>query len=394
MKKIKNKLLLVLIIVTLVPAILIGGYSLYSTSKVLRENILASHVNKVSLIQERIESLFSGVDGDLFFLRDSNALHLYLSATESEGSHTQRLLLSNLRSSLKKFSDQKKIYQQVRFLNTDGQEIVRIDRIDGKSKNISDTHLQNKSSRDYFINTVELDKDDQIISPMELNRENGKLTKPIQPIIRYSTPVYDKAGSLSGIIVLNIDASLITNLISKQNEPGEKLIFIDPQGFYYYHSGDESKAWGRKQDLGTGENLFKENSGIVGHLKKVKRPTHVELQDDIIVYNPISIQQKEHALGTLLSIHSKKSLFKPLKDYLMIFLGIGLLALLLALMLAIVLSNSITRPLVKLKESVVNLSQGDMDSPIEVTTKDEIGDVAHAIELLRKSMNILMKRSR
>ena len=394
MKKIKNKLLLVLIIVTLLPAILIGGYSLYSTFKVLRENVLASHVNKVSLIQERIENLFSGVDGDLFFLRDSNALHLYLSATESEGSHTQRLLLSNLRSSLKKFSEQKKIYHQVRFLNTDGQEIVRIDRINGTSKNISDTHLQNKSSRDYFINTVELDKDDQLISPIELNRENGKVIKPLQPTIRYSTPVYNKAGSLSGIIVLNIDANLIINLISKQNEPGEKLVFIDPQGFYYYHSGDKSKAWGRKQDLGTGENLFKENSGIVDQLKKVKRLTHVEFQDDIIVYSPISIQQKEHVLGTLLSIHSKKSLFKPLKDYFMIFLGIGLLALLLALMLAIALSNSITRPLVKLKEGVVNLSQGDMDSPIEVTTKDEIGDVAHAIELLRKSMNILMKRSR
>lgn len=394
MNKIKNKLLLVLIIVTLVPAILIGGYSLYSTSKVLRENVLASHVNKVSLIQERIENLFSGVEGDIFYLRDSNALHLYLSATESEGSHTQRLLLSNLRSSLKKFSEQKNIYQQVRFINTEGQEVVRIDRENGKSKNISDTHLQNKAHRDYFINTIELNKDNRFISPLELNRESGEVAQPIQPMIRYSTPVYDKADNVRGIIILNVDAKNLISVISAQNQPEEKLLFIDPQGFYYYNSADKNKAWGGEQDLGTGDNLFKESPEIQQSLKQTKQLQQLELQNDIVVYTPISIQQKEHALGMLLSIQSKESLFKPLKDYFMIFLGIGLLALLLALMLAIALSNSITRPLVKLKEGVVNLSQGNMDTPIEGTTKDEIGDVAHAIELLRKSMNILMKRSR
>ncbi len=394
MKKIRNKLLLVLIIVTLVPALLMGSYSLFSTSKVLRENVLASHINRENLIQERIENLFSGVEADIFFLSDFNALHLYLSATEGEGSHAQRLLLSNLRSSLKKFSEQKKIYQQVRFINTDGQEVVRIDRTNGKSNNISDTHLQNKAKRDYFINTVKLDKDDLFISPLELNRENGEVSKPIQPTIRYSTPVYDKTNNLRGIVVINVDANNLISVISDQNQPEEKLLFIDPQGFYYYNSADINKAWGGEQDLGTGDNLFKENPEIEQSLKQEKSLQQAELQNDIVVYTPISIQQKEHALGTLLSIQSKESLFKPLKDYLLIFMGIGLLALLLALMLAIALSNSITRPLLKLKEGVVNLSQGDMDTPIEATTKDEVGDVAHAIELLRKSMNILMKRSR
>ncbi len=393
MNKIRNKLLLVLIIVTLVPAILIGGYSLYSTSKVLRENVLASHVNKVSLIQERIANLFSSVGSDVFYLRDSNALHLFLSSTESEGSRTQRLLLSNLRSSLKKFSEQKKIYAQVRFIDADGQETVRIDRIDGKSKNISDTHLQNKSSRSYFANTLDLGKDNLHISSLDLNREKGEVVKPYQPTIRYSTPVFDKVNGLQGVIVLNVDANKLINIIKDQNNVGEKLLFVDKKGFYYYHP-DENKRWGSEDNLATGANLFEESAELVKQMKTAKEQDYIETGNDILIYNPIAIQNESHSLGTLYSIESKSALFKPLRDYLIIFLGIVLAALLLAFLLAAALSNSITSPLVSLKDSVVKLSKGDMDTPIEVNSKDEISDVAHAIELLRKSMKILMKRSR
>jgi HAMP domain-containing protein len=393
MNKIRNKLLLVLIIVTLVPTLLIGGYSLYSTSKVLRENVLASHVNKVSLIQERIENLLSSVESDVFFLRDSNALHLFLSSTESEGSRTQRLLLSNLRSSLKKFSEQKKIYKQVRFINTTGQEVVRINRAEDRSSNVSDTHLQNKSSRGYFTKTIELAKDKLFISSLDLNREKGEVVKPLQPTIRFATAIYDKENSLQGIVVLNVDANKLINIIKEEGKQGEQLLFVDQQGFYYYHP-DESKAWGSEQDLGSGGNLFKEKAELVKHMKGAKKLDYIETENDILVYNPIAIQHKTHALGTLFSIESKDVLFKPLKDYLLIFLGIGLAALLLTLLLAVTLSNSITRPLVSLKDKVVKLSAGDMDTPIEVDSKDEVGDVAHSIELLRKSMKILMKRSR
>ena len=393
MNKIRNKLLLVLIIVTLVPVVLIGGYSLYSTSKVLKENVLASHVNKVSLIQERIENLLDGVGSDLFFLRDSNALHLFLSSSEPAGSRTQRLLLSNLRSSLQKFSEQKKIYTQVRFIDAEGQEIVRIDRVNGHSQNVSDTHLQNKASRYYFNNALELEKGELFISRLDLNREKGEVVQPYLPTIRYSTPVYDKNDDLLGVAVLNVDANKIIDIIKEQGAPGEELLFVDQQGFYYYHP-DEKKRWGGKNDLDTGANLFKEKADLVEQMKAVKKLDYIETADDILVYNPIAVQEKEHSLGTLFSVESKSALFQPLQDYLLVFLAIGLAALLLALMLAITFSNSITRPLVSLKDSVLKLSQGDMDTSIEVNTKDEVADVAHSIELLRKSMRILMKRSR
>ena len=88
--------------------------------RALQENSISTHKSKVALVTERIENYFAGIDSDLFYLRDSNALHLYFGVLKSGNSHSEQLLLTNLRSSLLKFSEQKKIYQQVRFINSDG----------------------------------------------------------------------------------------------------------------------------------------------------------------------------------------------------------------------------------------------------------------------------------
>jgi HAMP domain-containing protein len=46
-----------------------------------------------------------------------------------------------------------------------------------------------------------------------------------------------------------------------------------------------------------------------------------------------------------------------------------------------------------LKDEVERLAKGDLDSSIDIETNDEIGELSHAIEKLRRSMQILMKRA-
>ena len=115
MNKIRNKLLLVLILVTLLPVLLISAYSLYSTSKALKSNALSANITKVTLMQKQIESHLAGVPSDLYFLRDSNALALYLSSSQSEDNKFGRnLLLRDAQIAFKKLSAQRETYQQVR----------------------------------------------------------------------------------------------------------------------------------------------------------------------------------------------------------------------------------------------------------------------------------------
>lgn len=393
MKKIRNKLLLALILVTLLPAILISAYSLFSTSKALRANVLSEQQNKVSLLRERINNYVSSVPSDLFFLKDSNALSLYTTSQSESGNHSQRLLLTNLRSAFRKFSEQKEIYSQVRYLDKEGKEIVRVDRLDGKSKTISDTKLQDKSDRYYFKDAIALEEDQLYISDFDLNKESGEIQKPTTPTLRYATPVFDKEDKLTGVVVLNVDGNALLGLIAKQATDGQQLLFTNTEGYYYFHN-DMSKTWGGANDLASGINIYKDRPDVVDQLKEVKALDYVESDQEILIYNPITVNNGKKVMGRMFSVVPKDVLFKPLQNYFWVFFGIALVSLIAAFTLASLLSNSITKPLVDLKDKVENLSKGDMETPIEIKAKDEVGELSHAVELLRKSMSILMTRSR
>ncbi len=391
MDKIKNKLLVVLLLVTLLPVLLIGGYALFSSMGSLQESSIAIHKSRVALVSERIENYLAVVGSDLFYLRDSNALHHYFRALNSGSSHSERLLLTNLRRSLLKFSQQKGIYQQVRFIDSKGLEVVRIDRNESQSKNISDTGLQDKSSREYFKQTTK--KNTLYISDIGLNRENGKIEEPLRPVIHFATPVFDKQDNLQGIVVLNLMLDKVFRFIQEQeSDDGEELTFTDPQGYYYYHA-DSEKRWGSAKDLATNITLFSEHQILKDKLVPRKELGNLEIDDGIVTYKSILLNDGKIHLGNLVSIAPKDVVFRPARHFLYVFLGITLLTLMLSFLLALFLSYSITQPLVQLTDSIDKLSKGDVETPIEITSNDEIGKLAHAVELLRKSIQILIKRA-
>ena len=390
MNKIKNKLLVVLLLVTMLPVLLLGGYALFSSMGSLQESSIVIHKNRVTLVTERIENYLAVVGSDLFYLRDSNALHHYLRALKSDSSHSQRLLLTNLRSSLRKFSEQKGIYQQVRFIDTNGMEIVRIDRNEGKSKNTSDTFLQDKSSREFFKQTIK--KNTLYISDIGLNRENGKIEEPLRPVIHFSTPVFDKQENLQGIVVLNVILDKVFGFLQEQESEGEELTFTAPQGYYYYHA-DPEKRWGSAKDLATNITLFSEHPDLKDKLRPKKELGNLETDNGVVTYKSVMLNDGKIHLGNLVSIAPKDVVLKPARHFLYVFLGITLLTLILSFFLALFLSYSITHPLVQLTDSIDKLSKGDLETPIKINSNDEIGTLAHAVELLRKSMKILIKRA-
>ena len=392
LNKIRNKLLFVLLLITLLPTVLIGGYSLIFTTDTLRESSLSVQASKVELISEKVKNYLSNVDSDLFYLRDSNALSLYLSALQSDSAYKKRLMLTNLRNAFRKFAKQKKVYQQIRFINLDGKEVIRINYENGQAHNVSDTALQDKKDAEYVKATLKLGKNGLYISPLSLNREHGKIQKPIQPTIRYATPVFNKAGEKIGLIVLNVDMKNIMQIMAKEAPKGTQLQFINTDGFYYFHP-DASKTWGGKNDLNTKHNIFKENPSLKNLIKQTEKTENISTNDKIITYQTVKINSGKTVLGTILNVAPKSLVFESASKFIYIFIGIMLLALLLTFILAMMLSNSISRPVIALTEDVDRLSKGDIETPIVIESNDEIGKLATAVERLRKSMKILMRRA-
>jgi HAMP domain-containing protein len=390
--KIRNKLLFVLLFVTLLPTLVIGGYALLFTTDTLHKNSLSIHSAKIDLISEKIQNYLAQVNSDLFYLRDSNALNLYLSSIESKSAHKKRLMLTNLRTSFMKFASQKKNYQQIYFISSEGKAVVGIDYEGYQAHIISDEVLQNQKNSAYFQNAMALNKDDLSVTVLDLNQNDSIIVKQNQFTINYSTPVYDESNKLLGIIALNVDMKIIMDIITGETQAGTRLEFVNPDGFYYVYSEDGTD---QKNDnsLNSKINLFSNKPELRELIQNTSVAESFSFDNDIVTYKAIKVNDNKILLGIILDFTPENLVFETEYNFLYLFISVILLALVITFILAIILSNSITQPLIALTDDVDKLSRGDLEKPIVLESADEIGKLAIAIERLRKSLKILMRRA-
>lgn len=189
----------------------------------------------INLQSKAVAHLFDAIVGDLFFMSRQNELLAYLE--EGDSAHLDAIAAEYLQLSV-----QKKSYDQVRFLNADGMEMVRVNN--GQPEPVAADKLQSKRNRYYFNDCYTLERDRVFISPLDLNMEQGRIETPFKPVIRLGTPVFDGGGRKRGIVLLNyLGADLFERLIDSENVSEGQTMLLNGEG-YWLLSPDSSQEWG------------------------------------------------------------------------------------------------------------------------------------------------------
>jgi len=82
-------------------------------------------------------------------------------------------------------------YFQIRYIDEEGNEIVRV-QSDKKTVRVTPRNeLQKKAEYPYFTETIKLKEGDIYYSDVNLNREYGTIQEPHVSVFRIATPVYD-----------------------------------------------------------------------------------------------------------------------------------------------------------------------------------------------------------
>jgi len=393
MRKIRNKLMLTMLLLTLLPSLLIGAYSLYTTSEALQAHALSDQRHQLSHAQQRITQSVSTIEQDLLFLRDASAMQLYLAADSTATRHTHALL-KNFSHTALQFINYQSAYHALYFLDTTGKPLVSIERdADQRHAHLltADQQSHEHSKAAYFQQALRLASHEVYLSPIVLKSPQGELGKPPQAVIYYTTPAQDVAGNVRGVLVLALDAQHIIDHAIEAHPSNWNVYVTDPNGYYYYHP-DPKKRWSGPDNLNTQHNIFDDTS--LASLKSQQGVKALETATQITLLSSIHLGNGRPILGYVVSIAPKQHLFKPLQDYFSVSTILALVSLFLSAVFAMILSNSLSQPLVLLTQQVEQFSRGDLDSPIKVTASNEIGELSQAIERLRKSMSILMKRSK
>lgn len=236
---IRSSLRLFLIIFILTGTIISGVMmALYrSTTNTDLNNLKEKEQFAVTLQHEVINDIFSAIVGDLRFLSQQNELQEYLATGDIA-------LLDKIGAEYISTSKQKSVYDQIRFLDSRGMEIVRVNENHGAPFIVDAKDLQLKQKRYYFADCFALDKGEIFISPFDLNVEQGKIEEPLKPMIRLGTPVFDKTGEKRGVVLVNYyGQKLLDKIIASERVSEGHSMLLNSEG-YWLLSPQPDREWG------------------------------------------------------------------------------------------------------------------------------------------------------
>jgi len=232
---------------------------IFGSLSIRRRMILNQYKNnsevQIDYLKELINSHFLSIQADVNFLPELNEMIRYKELPNPQDrAYIEREFLE--------FSQSRKIYDQIRFLDREGRELIRINFNNGIAKVADPGDLQYKGDRYYFRETNVLESGEVYMSPLDLNMENGKVEIPFKPMIRIGTPVFDSAGSRKGVIVLNYLAENFLNDLKTltRNQPGVFGLLND-QGYWFY-ADNPAIEWRFMFPEGKSESLKQMNPSL------------------------------------------------------------------------------------------------------------------------------------
>lgn len=132
-------------------------------------------------------------------------------------------------------------YDQVRWLDTEGNERLRVNhRGGGEPVVVAQEQLQNKADRPYFRDTAALPLNGLYFSALDLNIENGVVEVPHLPTLRVASPVFHN-GIKQGIIVINYRGTRLLERLKRLDMSVD--LYLMNQAGYWVQGPDPKANW-------------------------------------------------------------------------------------------------------------------------------------------------------
>ncbi len=174
------------------------------------------------------------IRGDALFLADQEIGRQF-----AAGDHGK---LTLLRKDYVSFLLRKATYDQIRLLDLNGQELVRLNYSGQDATVVDNDELQDKSNRYYFRESRSLSAGELLVSEFDLNVEHGRIETPAKPVIRFVTPVVDDGGAPKALLVLNYLGERLLNQLDDASLPG--FVMLLRHDGHYLHSPEPLDSWG------------------------------------------------------------------------------------------------------------------------------------------------------
>lgn len=382
---IKAKLRIAFVGLAAVPLAVLGGYGIRSLTQALTERALIQVRSDVVSKAATIEHFLTDVQRDVLYLAKSTAVQDFAalvgnsSSPRDYDSATRRLSEQFLY-----FSQGRRAYYQVRYLDEKGRERVRLNYDSERPVLVPEERLQDKSDRYYFQEAIRLQAGEIYVSPMDLNVEFGSIETPAQPVVRYATSVQDQQGRTKGVLIINIFATHLFALMS-DGKPNGHSFLLNSDGDYLYST--ERSDWNRFLDTGREHISQHYVSGIVSRLLSPESGTILESRGGVLAHAPVRLLNPgPERFWILATSIPRDTVLGPIERMRVLFLVMLSAVILIAAAVSAFAADQFQRPVLALRDGATVISKGNFDHRIRIETNDEIEDLGNQFNLMAEQL--------
>jgi signal transduction histidine kinase/DNA-binding response OmpR family regulator/flagellar biosynthesis chaperone FliJ len=375
-QRIRTKLVLGFLLVALLPTVFIGFYALQTTVKVLREQEITTQLETLKQVKQKIETQLQMAQHDLIFLSHCQPLYRYLNLQVKITEEPTPLTLARqaMEQEFLALVKEQKLYYQLRLLTETGQEAIRVEANADKAWIVPAKQLPSLP-HPYFTYTTTLQAQQFFISPLRLDRAQGTIRVPHQPVIQLATPVYNKDKQRAGVLMLTLDAYQMLQHL------GENILLVDKAGYYLAHP-DITKRWGHPQDLNHGHQLSQDYPALA---TLTQRQGSQRVDPWTLFHQQITLPDSTH--WRLIMPQLTSEMPQNVFIFALTFGVILLVSIAVALVIALFISNMITHPIESLIQVVEQVRAGGRQVRAKVERTDELGVLDSGFNAMLESIN-------
>lgn len=395
----RGKFIVIFLLVTVTAVVISSGYARVMQRQYTLDRAATRNREDLRQITSEIQTVLQWVTRDLFLLRDLPQMKSFLSPV-NQGHKSESF--KAIESAFLAIANNHRIFHQVRFVDTNGQEVVRVNFDGKKAVLVPPEELQFKGHRYYVQESINLEPGEIYVSPLDLNIEHGQIQEPYSPVIRYATPVVDENGHIRGVIVLNVRGVILLNILERQQEAtryGEHYFLVDPDGYFLFHP-DATKQFSRfinpNETLGSNEpDLVEFIERQMDDMRVIQsRQTNKETLFGFRKI-PLDVVPDDNKLARsgsgkdlfadpdtqnywyLISSADDEDFLMGFQEYINGFVPFTLLLIGSCVIVGVFVAWSMARPVISLAEAAREIQHGDLSARTTVYSSDEMGELGH-----------------
>ncbi len=395
---IRAKLLIAFVGLSVLPVLCVSLYGIYVNLRTTENIAFENLTHDVTTIRGRASNFLANVEGDLRLLLNSTGVEGYVRTAGHRGNRDRNTRLRQLSAELLAFSKTKGIYYQIRVIDDDREEAVRIESDDildsvPHFSVVPPDQLRRGGQAYYSLLTENLRRGEIVFSPVELIYRGAQRI----PALSFATPLFGPTKR-AGLLIANVFAGNLFKELEAQRNLGmkETVVLVSSDGHYLYDSGERGD-WNRLIASRQEDNLQKEYPPSVARMIVSGNEGIISGETDkIIAYAPLLPLRRYSSRGELSpGFTASLYIFESVQRanitrearvsamtsvaFLIVFssvsLGLGLLA-----------TRQFTRPISEVRRGADIISRGNYRHRLQLETGDEIEALARQFNAMAVSL--------